>query len=58
MLLCKACVSPASADFAESLNTLKYAQRARDIKNLPVVNDIREDSEMEQMDRDIAVSTF
>ena len=33
-----ACVSPAESNFDESLNTLKYAQRARNIRNKPVVN--------------------
>lgn len=33
-----ACVSPADTNFEESLNTLKYANRARNIKNKPVVN--------------------
>ena len=33
-----ACVSPAEFNFDESLNTLKYASRARNIKNKPVVN--------------------
>lgn len=33
-----ACVSPAEVNFEESLNTLKYASRARNIKNAPKVN--------------------
>jgi len=33
-----ACVSPADVDFEETLNTLKYAQRARFIRNRPTVN--------------------
>jgi hypothetical protein len=33
-----ACVSPADINFEESLNTLKYASRARNIKNTPVIN--------------------
>lgn len=33
-----ACASCADADFEETLNTLKYAHRARNIKNKPVVN--------------------
>ena len=32
-----ACVSPGDADLEETLNTLKYANRARQIKNKPVV---------------------
>lgn len=33
-----ACVSPADYNFAETLSTLRYADRARQIKNKPVVN--------------------
>ncbi|KAG8455289.1 hypothetical protein GDO86_001476 [Hymenochirus boettgeri] len=32
------CISPSSADFDESLNSLKYANRAKNIKNKPIVN--------------------
>ena len=33
-----ACVSPADVNLEESLNTLRYASRARAIKNKPIVN--------------------
>ncbi|EDQ86614.1 uncharacterized protein MONBRDRAFT_27988, partial [Monosiga brevicollis MX1] len=33
-----ACISPSDADFVETLNTLKYANRARNIQNKVVVN--------------------
>ncbi|EHB09248.1 Chromosome-associated kinesin KIF4A [Heterocephalus glaber] len=33
-----ACVSPADSNLEETLNTLRYANRARKIKNKPVVN--------------------
>ena len=33
-----ACVSPADSNYEESLNSIKYASRARNIKNKPVVN--------------------
>lgn len=33
-----ACVSPAEANHEESLSTIKYASRARNIKNKPIVN--------------------
>ena len=33
-----ACVSPAEINFEETLNALKYANRARNIKNKPMVN--------------------
>lgn len=32
------CVSPADVNFEETLNALKYANRARNIRNKPVVN--------------------
>ena len=33
-----ACISPSDRDFIETLNTLKYANRARNIKNRVMVN--------------------
>ena len=36
MMIC--CVSPSSLNFNESVNALRYANRARNIKNKPVVN--------------------
>jgi len=33
-----ACISPSDRDFMETLNTLKYANRARNIKNKVVLN--------------------
>ena len=33
-----ACVSPAEVNFSETMSTLKYASRARNIKNAPKVN--------------------
>jgi hypothetical protein len=32
------CVSPADVNYQETLNAVKYANRARNIKNKPVVN--------------------
>jgi hypothetical protein len=40
-----ACVSPADSSFEETLNTLRYASRARYIRNTPVKN-IRRQSEV------------
>lgn len=42
-----ACVSPADANFMETLNTLKYANRARNIKNRVTVNQDFAGSSME-----------
>lgn len=36
-----ACCSPSDRDFMETLNTLKYANRARNIKNKVVLNQVR-----------------
>ena len=33
-----ACVSPADSNMEETLNSLRYADRARKIKNKPVIN--------------------
>lgn len=33
-----ACVSPSDSNYEESLSTIKYASRARNIKNKPIVN--------------------
>ena len=33
-----ACVSPGNINFEETLNTLRYADRARQVKNTPMVN--------------------
>lgn len=33
-----ACISPADSNMEETLNTLRYADRARKIKNKPIVN--------------------
>jgi hypothetical protein len=41
-----ACVSPATINFEETLNTLKYASRAKNIKNTPIVNQ----EEVEQLE--------
>ncbi|XP_062155426.1 kinesin-like protein KIN-4A [Alnus glutinosa] len=44
-----ACVSPADINAEESLNTLKYANRARNIQNRPVVNRDLISNEMQKM---------
>ncbi|KAJ3155321.1 Kinesin-like protein kif21b [Geranomyces michiganensis] len=42
-----ACVSPSVQDFDETLNTLKYAHRARKIKNRPIINVVPQPEERE-----------
>ncbi|KAL8141125.1 hypothetical protein V2J09_007146 [Rumex salicifolius] len=44
-----ACISPADINAEETLNTLKYANRARNIQNKPVVNRDTVSSEMIKM---------
>ncbi|KAL5559074.1 hypothetical protein UlMin_035285 [Ulmus minor] len=44
-----ACISPADINAEETLNTLKYANRARNIKNKPIVNRDPMSSEMLKM---------
>ncbi|XP_048591260.1 kinesin-like protein KIN-4A isoform X2 [Brassica napus] len=44
-----ACISPADINAEETLNTLKYANRARNIRNKPVVNRDPVSSEMLKM---------
>ncbi|KAI9203309.1 uncharacterized protein BJ171DRAFT_510320 [Polychytrium aggregatum] len=39
-----ACVSPLEDDYEETLNTLKYAYRARRIQNKPIINQLQEES--------------
>jgi hypothetical protein len=38
-----ACISPSDGSFEETLNTLKYAQRARNITNVAIVNRVEDD---------------
>ncbi|XP_059957707.1 kinesin-like protein KIF27 isoform X3 [Mesoplodon densirostris] len=44
------CVSPSSSDFDESLNSLKYANRARNIRNKPTLNFSPESDRMGEME--------
>nr|XP_044987411.1 kinesin-like protein KIF27 isoform X2 [Jaculus jaculus] len=47
------CVSPSSSDFDESLNSLKYANRARNIRNKPALNFSPESDRMDEMQFEI-----
>jgi len=47
------CVSPSSDSFEETLNALKYAKRARDIQNRPIVNKDVIELEMQRMESEI-----
>lgn len=48
-----ACISPSSSDFDESLNTLNYASRARNIQNQATVNCKREPDRVEGLEQQI-----
>lgn len=43
-----ACVSPSDVDAEETLSTLRYAARARCIKNKPIVNEDPKDALLRQ----------
>lgn len=36
-----ACISPSNRDYMETLSTLRYANRAKNIHNKPKVNEVR-----------------
>uniref|UniRef100_A0A8C5F0N1 Kinesin family member 27 n=1 Tax=Gopherus evgoodei TaxID=1825980 RepID=A0A8C5F0N1_9SAUR len=47
------CINPSSSDFDESLNSLKYANRAKNIRNKPVVNYNPEWDRIDEMELEI-----
>nr|XP_033815209.1 kinesin-like protein KIF21A isoform X2 [Geotrypetes seraphini] len=49
-----ACVSPSDRDFMETLNTLKYANRARNIKNKVMVNQDKTSQQINALRSEIA----
>ncbi|XP_026577746.1 chromosome-associated kinesin KIF4A [Pseudonaja textilis] len=48
-----ACVSPADSNLEETLNTLRYADRARKIKNKPIVNIDPQAAEITQLKQQV-----
>ncbi|XP_003471811.2 chromosome-associated kinesin KIF4A-like [Cavia porcellus] len=48
-----ACVSPADSNLEETLNTLQYADRARKIKNKPVINIDPQTAELNQLKQQV-----
>lgn len=53
-----ACVSPTEINFEETLNTLKYASRARSIRNVPIKNrdkEVEHVARMKQMEQEIFI---
>lgn len=53
MTLMIACVSPADYNLEETLSTLRYADRARKIKNKPIVNEDPKLAEINQLKKTI-----
>lgn len=49
-----ACISPSDRDFMETLNALKYANRARNIKNKVMVNQDKASQQISALRTDIA----
>ncbi|XP_055017002.1 kinesin-like protein KIF21B isoform X1 [Boleophthalmus pectinirostris] len=49
-----ACVSPSDRDFMETLNTLKYANRARNIKNKVMVNQDKTSQQISALRAEVA----
>ncbi|KAJ7416730.1 kinesin family member 27 [Willisornis vidua] len=47
------CISPSALDFDESLNSLKYANRAKNIRNKPVVNYNPQKDRIDEMELEI-----
>ncbi|KFQ41747.1 PREDICTED: chromosome-associated kinesin KIF4A [Nestor notabilis] len=48
-----ACVSPADSNLEETLNTLRYADRARKIKNKPIINLDPQAAELHQLKQQV-----
>ncbi|XP_066259480.1 chromosome-associated kinesin KIF4A [Euwallacea similis] len=53
MTLMIACISPADSNLEETLSTLRYADRARRIKNKPIVNQDPKTAEINQLKKQI-----
>lgn len=53
-----ACVSPADSNLEETLNTLRYADRARKIKNKPIVNVDPQAAELHHLKQQVLVAFF
>ena len=51
-----ACISPADSNMEETINTLRYADRARKIKNKPVVNVDPRAAEMNRLKKQVPTS--
>jgi hypothetical protein len=52
-----ACVSPAESNYEESSSTLRYAARAMNIKNKPIVNRDPQSAMIAQLRQQVAMLT-
>ena len=50
-----ACISPADNNYDETLSTLRYANRAKNIKNKPKINEDPKDALLRQYQDEITV---
>uniref|UniRef100_A0A8C0GN84 Kinesin family member 4A n=1 Tax=Chelonoidis abingdonii TaxID=106734 RepID=A0A8C0GN84_CHEAB len=53
-----ACVSPADSNLEETLNTLRYADRARKIKNKPIINIDPQAAELNHLKQQVLDTSF
>lgn len=53
-----ACVSPADSNLDETMNTLRYADRARKIKNKPVINQDPHKQEITKLKREVSSKDY
>lgn len=58
LTLMLACVSPADSNVDETVNTLRYADRARKIKNKPIVNQDPIKQEISRLKREVRANLF
>jgi hypothetical protein len=52
-----ACISPSDASFEETMNALKYANRARNIRNRAVINRDPYNAQLQQLKQQLAAAT-
>ena len=50
-----ACISPADNNYEETLSTLRYANRAKNIKNKPKINEDPKDALLRQFQDEITI---
>ncbi|CAO1400372.1 unnamed protein product [Diamesa serratosioi] len=50
-----ACISPADYNYEETLSTLRYASRAKNIKNKPIINEDPKDAMLREYQEEISI---